>query len=101
MKIETVVVTEDCRRFTNMSPRCAYSYCKDNNGTIFFRCKEYKIEEKMVFIGGRIVDIRVKHNRKVINDSEDWDVFEYMVAHPDYEEFHDFLHRSLFPEHYI
>ena len=99
LNIETIVVTEDCRRFTSMSPRTAYMYCKNNNGTIFFRCKESKIEEKMVFIGGRIVDIRVKHNRKVINDSEDWDVCAYMVEHPDYEEFHDFIQDSLFPRY--
>ena len=99
LNIETIVVTEDCRRFTSMSPRAAYMYCKNNNGTIFFRCKESRIEEKMVFIGGRIVDIRVKHNRKVINDSEDWNVDSYMVEHPDFEKFHDFIQDSLFPQY--
>lgn len=99
LNIETIVVTEDCRRYTNLSPRDAYLYCKDNNGTIFFRCKEFKIEEKMVLIGGRIVEIRVKHNRKVINDSDNWDVEAYMSEHPDFEEYHGFIQNSLFPRY--
>ena len=76
--LETIVVTEDVRRFTDFSPYSAWHYVKENNGTVFFRCKALRIEVKMVYVGGQITEMRTKYNRKVVENSydiPDWDFF--------------------------
>ena len=68
--IETIVVAEDIQRFDHFSPREALKYVKENNGKMFLRNKEMKVEEMIVYIGGNLVEIRIKYNRKVVEDVE-------------------------------
>jgi hypothetical protein len=68
--VETIVVTESCQRYATCSPAEAWDYVKNNNGTVFYRCKEMKIEEKIVFVGGKFTEFRLKVNRKVVEDPE-------------------------------
>ena len=85
--VETVVVTEDARRIDNYSPNAAWEYVKNNNGTVFYRCKELKIEEKIVFIGSKLIEFRLKVNRKVIEDVES-------VSH-EVQDFLDYLDEAM------
>ena len=48
----------------------ALKYVKENNGKMFLRNKEMKVEEMIVYIGGNLVEIRIKYNRKVVEDVE-------------------------------
>jgi hypothetical protein len=83
LNIETIVVTEDCRRLTGYSPKAAFLWCKENNGSLFYRCKELKLEVKTIFIGGTIIEMRVKHNRKVVDEAYDipgWNEFCYAIG---------------------
>ena len=68
--IETIVIPEYPERFTHFSPKGALQYVKENNGKVFLRNKEAKVEEMIVYIGGNLVEIRIKHNHKIVDDVE-------------------------------
>ena len=70
LNIETIVVTEDTMRLEGFNPRAAFLYVKENNGKLFLRNKESKVEEMIVYVGGSLVEIRIKYNRKVVSDVE-------------------------------
>ena len=68
---ETIVVNKRNQRINSYNPRGAYYVVKrDGEGTIFFRCKALKLEKKIVFAGGKLVDVRLKVNRQIIVDDE-------------------------------
>lgn len=69
--VETIVVTESGRR-TGYDIKSAFEVAKKYNGTLFYRCKEIKVEEKIVFSNNTITEFRVKHNHKVIDDLENY-----------------------------
>ena len=64
--IETVLVPEYTAVHRNYSPRGAFIYIKNNNGTVFYRCKDLKIEFKVQYIGGKLIECRTKYNRKIV-----------------------------------
>lgn len=69
--IETIVVNKRGQRINSYSPRGAYYVVKcDGEGTIFFRCKELKMEKKIVFADGKLDEVRLKVNREIIDDME-------------------------------
>lgn len=67
---ETIVVTENTMRLEGFSPRAAFLYVKGHNGKLFLRNKELKVEEMIVYIGGNLIEVRIKHNHKVVSDVE-------------------------------
>lgn len=80
--IETVIITESWGRQKGYSPRTAMEVAKKHgNATIFFRNKDMKIEYRIIFVDGRIADLRVKCNHKeclsedIYDDIPNWDAF--------------------------
>jgi len=69
--VETIVVTESGRR-TGYDIKSAFEVAKKYNGILFYRCKEIKVEEKIVFSNNTITEFRVKYNHKVIDDLENY-----------------------------